>query len=721
MRKILTVIYITLSALVLFVAVSIWTVISPNEFLYGNTTTISISADSAILSGTVAEHLTQISKEYDVTLSKQIWSNSNTVSVFSTDPSMGGAVKLLQGNLPQTDKTTFAANTDTGSALQTGTFRLFSPETSVLLYPFHGLDSRGYLGLCELHTQDEQLVAEILDYLNTDVGATTVYDVYSGDVVGTIFEWLLNVPFLLGFLLLTLMLLLFALMRYSIHESRTVVILELNGFGKCRILLFHARVLLPCCLCSLLLNLVAVAMALTILGGAFLLPAFVAVAIFTNLLLYLGSLFVLLIVSSVQSKVYSKVSLLNGKRPFAFLTSLQWILKYAVLMVLLFGMVQATDTLTVLNGQYTANSVWKQAENVYRVKTKFVTDDPAAERQLQHMAASVYRNMEAEGGLMLMDASNYAEMGDKLLWEINTANKDSIYSGYGPCITVNENYLSTHPVKTASGENVLELLIREETTQNILVPVSLKEYENEIRSNFQSDFYFQKAEVQNSIYADTLGEAQSPYSLQDLKINIIYVVDGAAYFTYDAFLASHQQNQILDPIVVVDGHNIDDSFYYSYMTRCCYFMTESQNPTESLFAAASLYDASNLYASVAPVYDERADTLKTLEQSLGMTLLAAAFLAVGALLSIYLFCTCWYVQHQYEIMVKRVHGYGMLKICGRMLFFNVGFTAVLAIVFPGTLLLPIRILLPLVDFVTTLLCCAVMNGKAIQTALKGEN
>lgn len=717
MRKIITILFAAISAMILFCSISIWALFSPNEFLYGGTTTISVSADTSILNASVRERLAYIPDKYGVSLSKMTWTDNHTLNLFSTDLSFGGKINLMQGVFSQNHLNTFLSNKDTGEKAQTGSFQLFYPDTTVILYPFNELESRsGYLGLCQLHTQDEQTVQQILDYLNTYVGPSDVYSTYLGGILQTAYDWLEDAPFLLVLIFLTGILFLFLIIRYSIFESRTVAILAMNGFGRWRILGYHAKQLLPCVLCSLLVCFTGLFITLKILDGIFLLLAFCGIAIILHLILYALSLLILSIAVTIQ--LYNSIRILNGKRPFAFLAVLQWLLKYSVLTALLFGISQSSSLFIELNRQYSANNQWEQAEGIYRIRTKFVTEDPNAARELHHKGASVYQAMEQEAGMIMIDASNYMDMGDMLLWEINTAGKSSIHSVNGPCITINENYLKTHSVCTSNGENVLSLLEREDNVWNVLVPEKLASNESTIINTLQQDFYFQKIGIQESVYPDE--PVDNDITSEELRINIIYIPDNTSYFTYDSTILPDSQNEIVDPIVIVDGHNVDNSLYYSYMTRCCYFPADAFNPIEPLLTVAAEHDAVSLYSSASPIFDERAETMKDLERGLQQTFLVCILLSIGMVLCIYLFCACWYVQHITENVIKRLHGYGFLKIYGWLLLFNIGITTILSMLFPMEVPISIKIAVPLIDFITTLICCISVEHKSINSTLKGE-
>ena len=422
-------------------------------------------------------------------------------------------------------------------------------------------------------------------------------------------------------------------------------------------------------------------------------------------LLVLGVL-VLGFTTALQNAFYSKVRIIGGKKPFAAVTALQFVLKYAVLAVLLAGAAQMGGQLDYLRQQDAANDVWRRAEDVYHVVTKDVgqnaadqAGDYAASRAYMYQAFDTYRVLNDEYGLMLCYATNYADMGmpgsgGTKLWQVNTGpdsyNKESPWaSTSGTCLVVNENYLRANPAVDVDGNDVLDSLVRDDTTINLLVPESLR-------------------------------------AEDDLAVNIVWIPDGLSWFVYDASIMPETGNEVTDAVLVVDEGNIDPSYYYAWMTSSCYYAADPANPTGPLTEAAARFDATDMYNTVQSVFDQRASAVLMVRNSLRFTVAAEVLLAAGALLCIYLFCTCWYVQRRRAIVVKRLHGFGMVRIVGPMLAVNVGLTALLTLAWPGgrawpgDIPLALRVALPACDLLVTLACCALVQRAVVARALKGE-
>lgn len=736
MRRILAVLFGTIGAVVLAAVMLLWGMTSVNGLVREGTTTVSVAGDACVLGDTTARQWVEaIPETFGVEVSRTVWSDSSRVDVFASDMTFGGRLRLARGVWPQEgeDADTYVANADTASELQVGSFDLFAPGMQVLVHPFDALDHRdGYLGYLELHTTDAALVDQIVAYLADHVGPTARDSGAVADAASSIILWLVSNAFSAGMLLLLVVLTVFVLVRYAIRESRNTAILRLHGQGRLRVMGYYARGLAPCAAAGFGICALGVIVAAAALGSPFVVPALLLVDLGVNAALFVAGLLVLGAAATLQIARYGTASLVGGKKPFGALTAAQLVLKYVVLAVLLVGCAQIVPRIAFLEEQDAANDTWRQAQNVYHVTTKDAgqiaaeqSGDYATNRLWLHRGLDVFRQMEDEHGLILMYATNYADYGEgQKLWQANTGpdsfNKEDPWASInGTCVTVNENYLRRHPVVDVRGRDVRDLLARDDRTFDVLVPERYRAYEDEIEAGFRRGFWFEKVNVAQ-IYERRMGEPAPDLAEEDLAVNIVWVPDGLDWFTYDPAVMPETGNVVRDPLVVVDAHNVDASYYYAWMTSSCYYETNDTAPAAPLTQVALEHDAADAYNTVRAVFDFRADMVKFVEDGLRLTVAAEALLAVGAALCVYLFCSCWFVQHRRAVMVKRLHGFSMARIVGPMLATNVVLTAALALAWPGDIPLAVRIALPVLDGALTLAFGFVVQRAVVARALKGD-
>ncbi len=762
MRRILATLFACVTAVVLTCFGVSWSSTAVTDLTYQGVTPVLLTGRADVLNGTsVRQWVEAIPEKFGVNVERVVSSSSRLTDVYASDMTLGGRVRLVEGMFPPEDQESdaYVASSDTGSDLQVGRFELFAPQQQVLIHPLDTLEHRdSYLGELHLRTTDSMKVEEVLAYLRAHVGPASRLDGQSpmpveagesgdsgsssggGGVVvvpsgsDILLAWLFMNPIFAGAAALLAFLAVFACVRYAIREARDVAILRLEGNGLVRILAWHAARLAPCVAASW----VACAVGAAVVVGVALqslpaLPAFLIVDLACSLGLLALAMLVLALTTAIQNARYGVARVIAGKRPFATLTALQFVLKYAVLAVVLVGVVQISGQLETLRQADAANDVWNRVADTYHVVVKDVgqsaaeqSGDWATQRVYERKADATYQALRDERGLVLAYVTNFSNMYDgRQLWEVNTGpdsySRDPWWSPYGRSITVNENYLEKWPVADVNGTDVRELLSHDESglTRTVLVPESLREHEDEIRQLFLEDFYFMKMTVQG-IYVESAGEEPLDITQDDLRVNIIYVPDGTGWFAYHSDVAADAGNRIVDPLVVVDDHEADASFYYAWMTSSCYIEADPYDPTAPLRETAERFDAQDMLNTVDSVYDQRADELARVRQQLVLGLLCEGLLVGGAVLCVYLFATCWYVQHRRQVMVRRLHGWPMVRVAGPMVALSVTLTAALALAWPGDVALGVRLALPAADLLVTLACCWLAQRAQVALALKGE-
>ncbi len=171
--------------------------------------------------------------------------------------------------------------------------------------------------------------------------------------------------------------------------------------------------------------------------------------------------------------------------------------------------------------------MWEKTENLYQTVTTYIGQNQASahvEDKQNQAVKKAYQVLNKQADGFLMDPSNYDEVNEGVYtYDLNTEGEDVRTNPLGKTITINLNYLSYNPIESEQG-SIREQWINDENVLNLLVPVSLREKESEIKDNFISHFYFQKVEVEN-IYREGKGKPLNQMTKEDLDVHIIYVKD----------------------------------------------------------------------------------------------------------------------------------------------------------------------------------------------------
>ncbi len=124
---------------------------------------------------------------------------------------------------------------------------------------------------------------------------------------------------------------------------------------------------------------------------------------------------------------------------------------------------------------------------------------------------------------------------------------------------------------------MVEQIIYDDLTLNILVPEKYMDMEEQIISAYREQFYFEKVQATND-YNEMAGiETVLDIPEESLNINIIYVKDGQSYFTFRSDCASTTNNRIVDPIVMIYTSNIHCNYAHSIMSQWLYFYSDEEN------------------------------------------------------------------------------------------------------------------------------------------------
>ena len=718
MKKILAVFSVLLALLMIFSYLQFAQTMAEGSLLYQGKTSIAIYYKQDVTKAQIYNAFLAIKEKYGVDSSIYANHNAKSISIYTTNPTLDSRLPLAEGKYPAFASEDFFSNKTTKSPHQSGRVHFMAKDFILKVYPLKNVERLGgYNAFVYLDTCDQEKLDKIVKELSTKLGDVQVRSVYGyhGGLIA-VMESLAKSP--IQGIVLTLCLFLFSLLLiyYVISKGKMVSILSLHGysFGKMtrQVLTEFTLILVGSWLVTSLLIVPS--------AGFFVERYYTLHFVLVNTLLHLtllgyaGALITCFLF--IQKKCYSPYALIKGKKPFAFLMSLQLLIKLILLgfIVFCFNSIHA-DSFN-FQQQIAANAIWQNAENVYCVMTNFVTNDFGKKRQLELRAKMVYQDLEKDNGLFLIRTHNYENFIE--FCKEKGKNPDTTFSP-SRNILVNPNYLKRHPVYTIdSHQSILDQLDYAENTINLLVPAHLKNHEDELISYGRETIHFYTVEVPN-IYNKEFHLPLNQTPSEALKVNLIYIEDNIRHFTYNNSVESNHHNQIQDPIIIVDTGNFDPSCYFSYLTSSCYFETSATEPLETIVPAISRHNMSASYQSVFAVYGERAEEIRALKRQIQLTSIFEVFLLIGFAIAVISFHASYYEKNKYAIYIKRILGYSKLQINQWNFIANCLLSASLLLFLTADPKL--KITLFALEVLIMCLCNFIIFQKTFQRVIKGEH
>lgn len=234
----------------------------------------------------------------------------------------------------------------------------------------------------------------------------------------------------------------------------------------------------------------------------------------------------------------------------------------------------------LLSGCAQAEKEESLGPGLYTTVVQYSGENESEEKYLQIAQRSqrLLALLEEKAGAFVMDAYNYQAMDDKgtPLYTMNTLQYPEEIAPNGRTIRVSRNYFLHNPVETADGIDLLEELVYDDNTLNLLVSEQYRELEEQIIAAHRERFYFEKVTAEND-YNEMAGRpGRLELTEEELTVYIIYVKQGQRYFTFRSDCAKGTDNWIQDPVVQIYTGNIHCGYAHSFLTQWLYFPVEGE-------------------------------------------------------------------------------------------------------------------------------------------------
>ena len=178
------------------------------------------------------------------------------------------------------------------------------------------------------------------------------------------------------------------------------------------------------------------------------------------------------------------------------------ILEWTALLAALLALVGCT-------GKEAEEPRWE--ESLYRTVVYNSGEDESDAKYLEiaQRSQKLLSVLEEKAGAFVMDAYNYQSVDDEgtPLYTMNNLEVPIEIAPAGMSVQVSREYFKWNPIETANGSDLVEQIVQDDLTLNLLVPEQYRDMEQEILAAWREYFYFEKVEAEND-YNEMAGEKE---------------------------------------------------------------------------------------------------------------------------------------------------------------------------------------------------------------------
>lgn len=226
-------------------------------------------------------------------------------------------------------------------------------------------------------------------------------------------------------------------------------------------------------------------------------------------------------------------------------------------------------------------------------------------------------------------------------------------------ITINPNYLASHPIYDENGKQVN--IAETESEFTLLIPEKYHSLEKEIREYYQ--FIKKGYNSTEEATGDQHQSVKTPSIVVNQGIKIIWTKTNQKYFSYQLDINPQEANCITDPIArVLTESNGDDGDYYVVMgymgSPFKIKVSDPSNPSASIMPKIKeLYDTSIYSFPIYSVYDSVGDQILTLRRQILFMVSIVVVMAIIIAVIIFQNVINYFEQYRLRLAIMQFHGY----------------------------------------------------------------
>ncbi|MCL1989790.1 MAG: DUF1430 domain-containing protein [Defluviitaleaceae bacterium] len=594
----------------------------------------------------------------------------NVTHIYTTDVTLGGEVVLSSGRFPAPETAEFIHSHETGDENQVGVIDDILPghvfSITHFSNPFNFMMDGNYF----FQTGDMENVKTFVDQVESYVVGISVFDV--GLVESNMWDGLIMVLGMsgmwemIGLSLIFLLSMFLLILQHGILIIKKQTIFKLHGVSERKVLKNVTQsVLVPLLIGGMIGYFISVIYVYVVRFQLFLIDItrYFVIMSGTLILLYL---FLLNLFVYGYLRFSNRSHTIKGGKSYKLPQLFNHVLKVFFSMLLLLSLPITLDAIHALQVRLAARSLWEESEGIFRIHfgaTGYWSTE--TEMLITDNVRKMYDYLSEHHGGFLIDGwqlDNILERGFSPYVDPEEAPALQL-SPIGHRITASPSFLEVNPIQAANGIGIEEQLILEPTVQNVLVPYSLKLYEEELYALYLEHFYFEKVQLYNT-YAAEVGNPLTDITIDELSLNIIYINDEQCHFGFNALLMSSTGGLFCNPVVVIfNPDNAHGNLLFVSFQHSTYFRHDghTQDAFESILPAIERYDLTENIRFVSSVYHEFIWVIQFLSRQLMRLVALLVLLLISSLAVTYYLMATYFETNKFKLVVKRNFGYHTLK------------------------------------------------------------
>lgn len=435
-------------------------------------------------------------------------------------------------------------------------------------------------------------------------------------------------------------------LHYLRNNKKQYKVLYDLGYSKGQIMLFIMKLFKKHIVVAILFSLITVLFVYYIVYKD--LHYLTVLVVFGAFVIIILSIYIAL--TTITIHIYYKTFNNNNAQNSKYVLTIAYMILTLVIMYIIGN---ATQNLLINYTNYHKQQVslkhWQNTKNIYRTIATYIGQlkDEELEKTENKKYKAYYNSKFNKGFIASFNNFLISEEKEQEVYNAKGELTLPIDSRY---VIIDKNYLQRHSILTEKGENVITQLKYNDKVQNLLVPSVLKKYEEKIKQIYLDKFYFYK-------YFNKDNESYN----KGLSLNIIYTSSNKGYFSYDPIIGD-MNNEVIDPIAIVEMGNSDIAHFSHYLTSSYYFTSNLDKPYDTIVKGIKHFNMDNTIKNVESVYNTKVSLINEYKKDT-LKYVTLVIITIGSLvLTIVTLLNVYFKSFQFNISLKRHLGYSYWQI-----------------------------------------------------------